>query len=142
MKAMIGLIGGLTMGPISEASGIEINVTGIDVDRGGNLIVFIFGEDGFPKIHAKALQTQTQSQLSTAMSFTFDIPQQEIAIKILHDEDEDGKVTKNWTGIYPAEGLGFSKKQKVSLTGAPVFKKSKLVRSEFESGVNIEMVYP
>ncbi len=142
MKAMIGLIGGLTMGPISEASGIEINVTGIDVDRGGNLIVFIFGEDGFPKIHAKALQTQTHSQLSTAMSFTFDIPQQEIAIKILHDEDEDGKVTKNWTGIYPAEGLGFSKKQKVSLIGAPVYKKSKLVRSEFESGVNIEMVYP
>ncbi len=120
----------------------EIRVTGIDQVRGGNLIVFIFTEEGFPKKHDLALQRQVRKVSGREMTFEFPIDQQELAIKVLHDEDEDGKVTKNWTGIYPAEGLGFSNKQKVTLTGAPTYERSKILGSEVLSGLTIEMIYP
>ncbi|CCN37286.1 hypothetical protein VIBNISO65_1690038 [Vibrio nigripulchritudo SO65] len=130
------------MSAIFEANSVEIEVTGIETSRGGNVIVFIFGEQGFPKKHEQALQRQVKTELKPTMTFEFEIPQQEIAIKVLHDEDQNGKVTKNWTGIYPAEGLGFSKEQKVTLTGAPIYRKSRLEREEFSSGVSIQVVYP
>ncbi|WP_295892603.1 DUF2141 domain-containing protein [uncultured Vibrio sp.] len=125
----------------------EITVTGIEHDRGGNIIVFVFSEDGFPKKHDLAIQQQTQKAKADTMQFLFDMSEVElnkgeVAIKVLHDEDENGQVTKNWTGIYPAEGLGFSKQQKVTLTGAPVYKHSKIDVTELASGLTIEMNYP
>ncbi|MCK6263853.1 DUF2141 domain-containing protein [Vibrio sp. ZSDE26] len=120
----------------------EIKVTGIEHKRGGNIIVFIFSNEGFPKQHELAIQQQTQRAQGDTMTFHFDVNEQEVAIKVLHDEDENGKVTKNWTGIYPAEGLGFSNKQKVSLTGAPIYKRSKIKLADLQAGLTIEMNYP
>lgn len=125
----------------------ELTVTGIESNRGGNVIVFVFAENGFPKKHDLAIQQQTQEAQSDTMLFRFDINESdidegEVAIKVLHDEDENGQVTKNWTGIYPAEGLGFSKRQKVTLTGAPTYQRSKINVGELASGLTIEIQYP
>lgn len=125
----------------------ELTVTGIEANRGGNVIVFIFSENGFPKKHNLAIQQQTQKAQGDTMQFRFDINESdihedEVAIKVLHDEDENGQVTKNWTGIYPAEGLGFSKQQKVTLTGAPIYRRSKINVGELASGLTIEIQYP
>ncbi len=127
---------------ILQAAEININVTGIDIKRGGHIIVMIFGENGFPKNHEKALMVQKEDVLQKEMIFTFDLSIQEMAVKVLHDENKDGKVSKNWTGIYPKEGLGFSNGQRVSMTGPPLYIKSKLSRDQFHSGLNISMRYP
>lgn len=126
----------------SLASELNIKVSNIDVKRGGNIIVMIFAEDGFPKKHDKVLFFQSQSTLQQAMEFKFDIALEELAVKVWHDENEDGKVSKNWTGIYPKEGLGFSNEQKVGLTGPPKYKYSKLLREQFKDGLNISIIYP
>lgn len=125
----------------------EITVTGIEHGRGGNIIVFVFSDEGFPKKHELAIWQQTQKAQSDTMQFLFDMSEAElnkgeVAIKVLHDEDENGQVTKNWTGIYPAEGLGFSNQQQVSLIGAPIYKRSKVNITELASGLTIEMNYP
>lgn len=120
----------------------EITVSGIEHRRGGNIVVFIFSDVGFPKRHDLAIQQQTQKAQGDTMTFRFDVTLQEIAIKVLHDEDENGQVTKNWTGIYPAEGLGFSNEQKVSLTGPPTYKRSKFNVADLKGGLTIEMHYP
>lgn len=105
---------------------LNIAVTNIDTSRGGNIVVMVYGEEGFPKDHAMALLTTTKKALTNTMVFTFLIYQPEVAIKVLHDENGDGKVTKNWTGIYPKDGLGFSNGQKIGLTGVPNYSKSKV----------------
>lgn len=127
---------------VSQATEITIEVTDIDVTRGGSIVVMIFSEDGFPKIHEKALLTQKDNELFDSMEFEFDLDVAEIAVKVLHDENDDGKVTKNWTGIFPKDGLGFSNEQRVTLAGAPTYKNSKLLKYEFEDGLVISVNYP
>jgi len=126
----------------SLTSTVQVNVTGVDVKRGGEIVVMIFSKQGFPKQHRDALLSQNGKLLSKDMTFSFQLPIAEYAVKVWHDENGDGKVTKNWTGIYPKEGLGFSNDQKVTLTGPPKYNKSKLSFNDYKDGVNIAIVYP
>ena len=144
MKIFSIILWGLMMITTSSSLAVElkIKVTDIDVKRGGNIMVMIFGEDGFPKKHDKALFLQTLTAHQEVMYFIFNIETEELAIKVLHDEDMNGKTTKNWTGIWPKEGLGFSNDQKVSMKGAPNYKYSKLSRELFKNGLSISVVYP
>ena len=127
---------------VAMAENTTVRVTGIDPERGGNLIIFIFGKDGYPKKHDQALQVQTVKADKAEMTFLFSLDLDEIAVKVLHDENEDGKVTKNKFGIYPAEGLGFSKGQRVKTFGPPNFKKSKVTKDEYLNGLEISIRYP
>lgn len=145
MKIQLLLLWGsiiMSITNISHATEVNIEVSGVDINRSGSIIVMIFTEDGFPKKHDKALLIQSDSELRETMEFEFDINIEEMAVKVLHDENNDGKVTKNWTGIYPKDGLGFSNEQKVSLSGAPIYKNSKLSKEEFEDGLTISILYP
>lgn len=119
-----------------------IRVTDIQPERGGNIMIFIFGKEGYPKKHDEALFSQTVKATDTEMTFQFRLNLGEIAVKILHDEDENGKVTKNRFGIYPTEGLGFSKGQRVRTFGPPKYKKSKVTREEYLKGLEIQIRYP
>ncbi len=99
---------------ITQATDINIKVTGIDVKRGGDIVVMLFNENGFPKIYQQALAKQIKHAAKEVLTFGFTLNKPELAVKILHDENGDGKVTKNWTGIYPKEGLGFSMVRKLA----------------------------
>ncbi|MDO6428576.1 DUF2141 domain-containing protein [Thalassotalea sp. 1_MG-2023] len=133
----------LTVAPMKiNAKDIAINVSNIDVSRRGNLIVMIFNENGFPKKHDQALASQTTLVTDNVHTFTFNITEKDFAIKVLHDENQDGKVSKNWTGVYPKEGLGFSNNQKIGFTGPPVYKKSKLSLHQASSNISIAIIYP
>ncbi|MCF6257968.1 MAG: DUF2141 domain-containing protein [Gammaproteobacteria bacterium] len=124
------------------ATELKIKVNNIDIKRGGNIIVMIFGEEGFPKKHEMAIFTQSKKSQHEMMEFIFDVNVEALAVKVLHDENGDGKVTKNWTGIWPKEGLGFSNDQKISLKGAPKYKNSKLLKEQLNDGINISIIYP
>jgi len=126
----------------SSATELTITVNNIDVARGGQVIVMIFGERGFPKKHDQALAHEARDALQTVMEFSFPVSLEEVAVKVLHDENKDGKVTKNWTGIYPKEGLGFSNGQRIGLTGPPKYRYSKLSALQFRDGVEISILYP
>ncbi|PKF56431.1 hypothetical protein CW748_09895 [Alteromonadales bacterium alter-6D02] len=119
-----------------------VKVTNIDKDRGGNIMVMLFSQDGFPKVHSKALSIQTHKAESSELLFSFEQTLEEIAVKVLHDENEDTKVTKNWTGIWPKDGLGFTNQQKVTLTGPPNYKNSKVSKAQYQKGLFIAVVYP
>lgn len=124
---------------------ISIEVSGIDVERGGNLIVLVFGSDGFPVKHEKALLSKTAKVSGEQMGFTFSPPlpsHAELAFKVLHDQDANNKVTKNWTGIWPGEGLGFSNGAKMRAAGPPGFDEAKLSRDQAMGGVKVRLIYP
>ena len=126
----------------TQAKDFTIKVNNIEHQRGGNIMVMIFSAAGFPKDHSKAVTVKTLPALRNSMKFDFPVRLPEFAIKVLHDEDRSGKATKNWTGVFPAEGLGFSNGQKIGLTGPSVFSKSKLSRSRTKKAINIKINYP
>ncbi|MCR4298458.1 MAG: DUF2141 domain-containing protein [Gallionella sp.] len=122
---------------------ITVDISGINVERGGNLVVLVFSREGFPIKHEKALATRTQAVSGERMTFTFDaFLHDELAFKVLHDEDSNHKVTKNWTGIWPREGLGFSNGAAMSTGGPPDFNAAQLSRGEAINGVKMRVIYP
>ena len=128
---------------LAQEEKISIEVSGIDVERGGNLIVLVFSSDGFPVKHEKALLTQTIQVSGNPMCFAFNSPStDELAFKVLHDEDANNKVTKNWTGIWPKEGLGFSNGAVMGVGGPPGFDAAKIPKNEAVKGIKIRVTYP
>jgi len=124
-----------------ETADIKVQVKGIDRTKPGNILVMLYGRDGFPKDHAKALQIKVMAAVVDQMTIGFSDVPAEFAIKILHDEDQNGLVTKNWTGIIPAEGLGFSNGAKLSF-GPPNFDKAKVNLSSTFAPLTIAIIYP
>ncbi len=104
-----------------ETKTVSVTIDNIQVARGGQLIVFVFLKPGFPKIHDQALSKYAAMIAYEEVEIDVEVPATGgFALKVLHDEDMDGKVTKNWTGIIPKEGLGFSNGARISF-GPPSF---------------------
>ena len=77
------------------------------------------------------------------MTFTFsDSLNSELAFKVLHDEDSNNKVTKNWMGIWPREGLGFSNDTVMGVAGPPGFDAAKVSKEEIRKGIKMRVIYP
>ena len=88
-----------------------------------------------------SVQTKDISESTGEMSFKFDIDIDAFAFKILHDEDKSGEVSKNWTGIIPSEGLGFSNGAKLGF-GPPGFDAAVLKTEQVGSEIIIPIIYP
>ena len=127
----------------AQEKDITVTVEAIDTTRPGQIMAMLFAEDGFPKDHAKALSTQTQNVVLGAktMRFRFTVENDNFAIKILHDEDITGEVSKNWTGIIPSEGLGFSNGARLRF-GPPSYKDAVLKTDEVGDAITISIIYP
>ncbi|GLX77735.1 hypothetical protein tinsulaeT_10750 [Thalassotalea insulae] len=123
------------------AKEVSVNILNIDDKKAGNIIVMLFAEEGFPQKHDKAIKTHIKKATTNQMTFVFEQVPEEFAVKVLHDEDESGEVTKNWTGIIPSEGLGFSNGAKLSF-GPPDFDEAKLLKSNIEDSLAIQIIYP
>ena len=119
----------------------SIYLWNIDVHRPGQILAFVFLEDGFPKDHSKAVRTYKFLPEKPELIIPIEVPSRaEFAIKVLHDEDMDAMVTKNWTGYLPKEGLGFSAGVTI-LGGALNFKKAK-VTFHVNEIIEVSMRYP
>lgn len=126
------------------ATELHLSINDIDIKKGGNIAVYIFvGEKGYPKIHKEARFKKVRGASNNKLEFRFKIPNyiDNLAIKVHHDINADGKVTKNWTGIIPKDGLGFSNKQKLSFSGVPKYKNSKLTKEQLSKKQAISLVY-
>lgn len=118
-----------------------IHVKNIDNHLSGNIMVMLFEKEGFPKNHAKAIVTNVIPVTNEKVIVRFTSVPDEFAIKILHDEDKTGEVTKNWTGVIPSEGLGFSNGAKLRF-GPPNFECAKLIREDVNGPITISIIYP
>lgn len=131
-----------TLLPVAAlAKDVVVSVSGIDTGRTGKVLVMLFGEEGYPVKHDRALSIQSIEPEQETMDVRFDVKLEAFAIKVLHDEDEDGKTTKNWTGFIPAEGMGFSNGARIGL-GPPSFNDARLMLNEVAGSVSVPIVYP
>ena len=119
----------------------DVVVRNVDVRRPGQLLVFIFLESGFPKDHSQAVHACRALPVKRELTLGVEVPRAiDFAVKVLHDEDMDSRVTKNWTGYVPKEGLGFSAGATI-LRGAPSFKRAR-IRFVEDEAIEIAMRYP
>jgi len=112
----------------------------IEFERSGEIGIFIFLEDGFPKKHEKAIKRYCFDVTQKSNQLVIEVPDIAFAIKAHHDEDRSGTVTKNWTGIIPAEGLGFSSGARMGF-GPPTFNEA-MVNIPASNKIRLRMVYP
>lgn len=113
-----------------ETKTISVKIENIKTERGGQLIVFVFTSLGFPKQHDHALMKFIELVEHSKVQMEIQVPaNQNFSLKVLHDENMDGKVTKNWTGIIPKDGLGFSNGARIRF-GPPSFDDAKIRYAE------------
>ncbi|MCU7918235.1 MAG: DUF2141 domain-containing protein [Candidatus Thiodiazotropha sp. (ex Epidulcina cf. delphinae)] len=109
-----------------ETKPVTLEIKDIERDRGGQIVVFVFSAQGFPKQHEMALWRYKAPVEQRQMKIDIEVPAREaFALKVLHDENLDEKVTKNWTGIFPKDGIGFSNGARIRF-GVPDYKDAKI----------------
>jgi uncharacterized protein (DUF2141 family) len=88
---------------------VSVEVTGLASSRGVVECVLWAGPDGFPTDTARAqAKVQVKGLAGPSARCTFDaVPRGTYAVTMSHDENENGKVDKNFLGI-PLERYGFS----------------------------------
>ena len=69
---------------------LTLNITGIDLNRPGELVVMVFQEEGFPKDHQKAIKKYHITPLESQHQINIQVPDGKFALKLHHDEDKSG----------------------------------------------------
>jgi len=119
---------------VSSMMAMDISVEVTDIEkRGGQLYVGLYDKkEGFRDI-LKNYKKSIVNIDSSSIKIVFEnIPNGIYAISVFHDENENGKLDKNFFGI-PTEGYGFSNNIRPILRGAS-FEESKF---ELDSDRNI-----
>lgn len=124
----------------SYANNLTVTIDNIEPSRAGVIRVYLFGAEGFPKHHQQALQ-QYELEPKSRVSIQFTQVPEHFAIKAFHDENNSNSLTKNWTGLFPAEGLAFSNGATVRF-GPPSFSQAKLSYSQTSGNIQLKMLYP
>ncbi|MEM1136686.1 MAG: DUF2141 domain-containing protein [Bacteroidota bacterium] len=123
----------------TQAQG-TVQVTVNEVENGkGKLIVMLFNEEeGFPMEKAKAYKEANLEAQVGKMVHTFsNLPFDTYAVSIVHDENENGEVDRNFVG-FPKEKVGASFQKGL---GKPSFKKSQFTISETQKTISLDMQF-
>lgn len=104
-------------------SKLEIQINQAESDKGMIRVLIFSKEAGFPDQPTKALKSLSLTPKNKSGILTVsDLPSGKYAISVIHDEDNDGKLTTNAVG-YPTEKFGFSNNPKVYFS-PPSFEKA------------------
>jgi len=97
---------------------------------------------GFPEDTSKAIRQESveidPSTMSAQVVFK-NLPQGIYAVSVLHDENGNGKMDKNFVGI-PKEGYGASNNPKKKMR-APAFDEAKFSLNSAEQTIEVTLIY-
>ncbi len=117
----------------ASAADLTVHIANIEKSSGSILIGVYDSAEGF--LDPKGMKARMKLTANTdGVSHTFHgLPEGDYAISVFHDEDDDGKLKKNFMGV-PREPLGMSRDAKGSF-GPPQF--SDAVFTLLEAGTEI-----
>jgi uncharacterized protein (DUF2141 family) len=101
------------------------------------------GGDGFPDNASKAISAECFEIVARPLTFSLEgLAEGEYGMAIIHDENRDGVLNKNFLGI-PKEGLGFSNRANIKLTppGPPDFESVKFTVKGVNSSTSVKAIY-
>lgn len=135
---MIATIG-LARLATAETCEVTLKVDGFR-NHAGRLGVTVFRTpDGWPEDNARAFFHDNFPITGDQTSARLNLPEGRYAIAVLHDENSNHKLDRNFLGI-PKEGFGFSNNPKVRLT-APGFDTAAVPLSCPTTEVSIHLIY-
>jgi len=117
---------------------LDIHISHAKSDKGMIRVLIFSKEAGFPDQPSKALKSLSipPKNKGGLLSVT-DLPSGNYAISVIHDEDNDGKLTTNAVG-YPTEKFGFSNNPKVYFS-PPSFEKAAFTLGSDSKRIQIEL---
>lgn len=135
---LVGLFFTLETRGQSTPTTLQLSITGANSDA-GSIRVLIFSEPtGFPDQVSNSVRNMSIAPKSGKASFKLtDLPVGTYAIGVIHDEDNNGKLSTNAVG-YPIEKFGFSNNPKVYF-GPPSFEKAAFVLGKSPVSVEINL---
>lgn len=123
----------------AQNSSLEIELSGLRNEKGHVLVSLFRDDSGFPDDASKAVYKLRLSIVSNKAIANFnELPNGVYAVAVLHDENDDLKMEKNFLGL-PKEGYGFSNNA-MRLTGPPSFKEAGF-NHETRQTIEIKMKY-
>ncbi|MCS6820631.1 MAG: DUF2141 domain-containing protein [Microscillaceae bacterium] len=124
----------------SDKATLILEITDIRSNMGKILLSVFNTPDGFPAQAEKAHRTlQYKVTGNTAIITIPDLPMGEYAIAILHDEDNNGKMNRNFLGV-PKEGYGASNDAR-NMFSPPDYEKAKFLLNTPQKKMKIKMMY-
>jgi uncharacterized protein (DUF2141 family) len=121
---------------------LTVRVTGARNTKGKIGVALFQDAQGFPDDTSKAVRQQSveiDSNTRSAQVTFKDVPQGTFAVSVLHDENGNGKMDKNFVGI-PKEGYGASNNPKKKKR-APTFDEAKFSLNTSEQTIEITLIY-
>lgn len=114
-----------TLGQSNQTS-LQVSISGANSDAGSIRILVFSKPSGFPDQVKQAVRSISLPPKNGKASFKLtDLPAGTYAIGVIHDQDNNGKLSTNAVG-YPTEKFGFSNNPKVYF-GPPSFEKAAFV---------------
>jgi uncharacterized protein (DUF2141 family) len=126
-----------TLGQSNQTS-LQVSISGASSDTGSIRILVFSKSSGFPDQVKQAVRSISIPPKSGKASFKLsDLPAGTYAIGVIHDLDNNGKLSTNAVG-YPSEKFGFSKNPKVYF-GPPSFEKAAFVLGKTAVSLEISL---
>ncbi len=126
----------------ARQSTLTVNITGIKNEKGAIRIALYNSQQAFQTKDPKGQLAYKRARLSinngTAVWRVSGLPYGTYAIKLFHDEDNNGILKKNFVGR-PTEGVGFSNNPP-KLTHSPTFDETKFNVNQANSQITIKML--
>ena len=117
---------------------LEILITDASSDKGMVRVLIFSKEEGFPDQPYQALKSLSIPPKNKTVELTLlDLPPGKYAISVIHDEDNNTKLTTNVVG-YPTEKFGFSTNPKVYFS-PPSFEKASFYLDSTPKQIRIEL---
>lgn len=115
------------------APGAELTITVKDVrNTAGSVFIAVYNSDSsYLKLKLAAAQMKGKATKGDVRFVIRDLPAGSYAVTAFHDENDNGKLDKNWLGI-PTEGYGFSNDVRGAV-GPPKF-----AQAAFDLGKNTD----
>jgi uncharacterized protein (DUF2141 family) len=111
------------VGEKSEMGNLTIKVTGLKNDKGKVMIALCNSEENFSSYEEVFKGARVDAVDKEAQALFKDIAYGEYAVKVFHDQNENGKMDANFLGI-PKEKYGFSNNARGKF-GPPKWKDAK-----------------
>ena len=122
----------------STQTNLQVSISGASSDVGSIRILVFSKPSGFPDQVKQAVRSISLPPKSGKASFKLtDLPAGTYAIGVIHDQDNNGKLSTNAVG-YPTEKFGFSNNPKVYF-GPPSFEKAAFVLGKTALSLEIDL---
>ncbi len=122
----------------SNPTNLQVSISGASSDTGSIRILVFSKPSGFPDQVKQAVRSISLPSKNGKASFKLtDLPTGTYAIGVIHDQDNNGKLSTNAVG-YPTEKFGFSNNPKVYF-GPPSFEKAAFVLGKTAVSLEISL---